>query len=151
MSLEATIGPVIALAFTSGLILWLSPLARAVGLVDVPNARKTHQGNIPLIGGLSIFLAVFAAMVVSDIVRPEDLVPENFGAFYLAGMFLVLAGIVDDYIDLSPLKKMTIQAIATLVMVYGAHIVLNDLGALGNNGSLLGLGFLAVQIGRAHV
>ncbi len=144
LSLEATIGPMIALAFTSGLILWLSPLARVVGLVDVPSARKAHNGDIPLIGGLSIFVAVFAAMVVSDFVRPDDLVPENFGAFYLAGMFLVLAGIVDDYIDLSPLKKITIQAIAALVMVFGAHIVLRDLGVLGHNDSVLALGFLAV-------
>ena len=64
MLLEAYIGPLIALAVTSGLILWLTPIARSVGLVDIPNARKAHKGEIPLIGGLSIFAAVFAAMIV---------------------------------------------------------------------------------------
>ncbi|MDH3380628.1 MAG: undecaprenyl/decaprenyl-phosphate alpha-N-acetylglucosaminyl 1-phosphate transferase [Gammaproteobacteria bacterium] len=142
--LEAYIGPVIALAVTSGLILWLTPVARAVGLVDVPSARKNHIGEVPLIGGLSIFAAVFAAMIVSDIFRPDDLVPENFGAFYLAGMILVIAGMVDDFMDLSPLKKLTFQTIATLIMIFGAHIVLRDLGMLGNNGELLALGFVAV-------
>jgi len=144
LKLEAYIGPLIALAFTSGLIIWLTPVARAVGLVDVPNARKTHTGEIPLIGGLSIFAAVFAAMIVSDFTRPYDLVPENFGAFYLAGMLLVMAGMVDDFIDLSPLKKLAVQTIATLTMIFGAHIVLSDLGMLGNGGELLSLGLLAI-------
>jgi len=144
VSLEAYIGPVIALAFTSALILWLSPLAKVVGLVDIPNARKQHSGKVPLIGGLAVFIAVFAAMVVSDFVRPDDLVPENFGAFYLAGMFLVMAGMVDDFIDLSPVKKLAAQTVAALTMIFGARILLGDLGALGNNGELLTLGFLAV-------
>ncbi len=144
MSLEAYIGPVIALAVTSGLILWLTPVARAVGLVDVPSARKAHVGEVPLIGGLSIFAAIFVAMIVSDIFRPDDLVPENFGPFYLAGMLLVISGMVDDFVDLSPLKKLTMQTAATLTMIFGAHILLSDLGLLGNNNELLTLGFMAV-------
>ncbi len=144
MLLEAYIGPVIALAVTSGLILWLTPVAKAVGLVDVPNARKAHVGEVPLIGGLSIFAAIFVAMIVSDIFRPDDLVPENFGPFYLAGMLLVITGMVDDFIDLSPLKKLTMQTAATLTMIFGAHILLSDLGMLGKNSELLTLGFVAV-------
>jgi UDP-GlcNAc:undecaprenyl-phosphate GlcNAc-1-phosphate transferase len=146
VSLEAYIGPVIALAFTIGLILWLSPVARAVGLVDIPNARKAHTGHVPLIGGLAIFTAVFVAMIVSDFVRTDDLVPENFGAFYLAGMFLVIAGMVDDFIDLSPVKKLAVQAVAALTMIFGAKIVLGDLGAIGISGDVVTLGFLAVPI-----
>ena len=144
MSLEAYIGPVIALAFTTGLIFWLGPVARAVGLVDIPNARKTHKGQIPLIGGLAIFAAVFVAMIVSDFVRPDDLVPVNFGAFYLAGMFLVIAGMVDDFIDLSPIKKLVAQSVAALTMIFGAQIILGDLGSIGPNGGVVTLGFLAV-------
>jgi len=144
LSLEAYIGPVIALAFTSGLILWLGPVARAVGLVDIPSARKTHTGKVPLIGGLAIYAAVFVAMIVSDVVRPDDLVPENFGPFYLAGMFLVMAGMVDDFIDLSPLKKLAAQSVAALTMIFGAQIMLGDLGELGNRGDILSLGFLSV-------
>jgi len=122
----------------------LGPVARVVGLVDIPSARKTHTGKVPLIGGLAIFAAVFVAMIVSDFVRPDDLVPQNFGAFYLAGMFLVMAGMVDDFIDLSPIKKLVAQSVAALTMIFGAQIVLGDLGSLGNNGEILSLGFLAV-------
>ena len=35
-------------------IVALTPLARKVGLVDVPTKRKQHQDAVPLIGGLSV-------------------------------------------------------------------------------------------------
>ena len=144
MELHAYLGPLIAIIITSGLILWLSPLAKTAGLVDTPSARKIHKGEVPLIGGLSIFVAVFAAIVVSGFVFPGQEQPASFAAFYLAAMLLVLVGTVDDFVDLSPLKKVTAQVIATLIMIYGARVVLNDLGMLGVDGALLPLGFFAV-------
>ena len=142
--LKVTYGPLVALLLTSGLILWLSPLARSAGLVDRPDARKKHKGEIPLIGGPAIFVAVFAAMVVSGIGLSKTAEWTNFGAFYLASMLLILAGTVDDYLDLNPLQKLVGQALAALVMVFGANMVLRNLGALGVGGELLSLGVLAV-------
>jgi UDP-GlcNAc:undecaprenyl-phosphate GlcNAc-1-phosphate transferase len=144
LNLEAYLGPLIALVFTSGLILWLAPLAKAVGLVDIPDVRKAHNGEIPLIGGLCIFIAVFAAMTISGLARADRVVSEAFGAFYLSGMLLVLAGTIDDVIDLSPLKKIAVQAFAAMIMIFGAGVVLIDLGMLGKNGEVLALGILAV-------
>ncbi len=144
LSVGAYIGPAIALALTSGLVLWLSPLAKAVGLVDVPNVRKVHEGEIPLIGGLSIFVAAFAASVISGFIFSEATTLVDYGGFYLAGMLLVLTGMIDDYVDLSPQHKIVAQTIASLIMVFGAHIVLSDLGYLGNGINILSLGLLAV-------
>ncbi len=142
--LKVTYGPLIALLLTGGLIMWLSPLARSAGLVDRPSARKKHKGDIPLIGGPAIFVAVFAAMVVSGIGLSKTAEWTNFGAFYLAGMLLILLGTVDDYLDLTPLQKLVGQMLAALVMVVGAGTVLRDLGTLGPGGELLALGALAV-------
>ena len=38
----------------------MRPLANWIGLVDKPNYRKRHQGTIPLIGGVSLLLEIFA-------------------------------------------------------------------------------------------
>lgn len=141
---ENYIGPLIALLLTIGLILWISPLAKAAGLVDVPNSRKTHRGEVPLIGGLAIFVAVFAAVVVQGFIFPSQSLVSEFLAFYLAGGLLVLAGAVDDYLDLSPLKKLAMQILAAMIMIFGAQIVLRDLGSLGPDGSVLPLGIFAV-------
>jgi UDP-GlcNAc:undecaprenyl-phosphate GlcNAc-1-phosphate transferase len=126
--------------------MWLSPLAHSAGLVDKPSARKKHKGEIPLIGGPAIFVAVFAAMVVSGIGLSKTAEWTDFGAFYLAGMLLILAGMVDDFLDLTPLQKLACQTIAALIMVFGADIVLRDLGALGINSDLLVLGLLALPL-----
>ena len=40
------------------------PIAIDVGLVDKPNERKHHDGQVPLIGGISIFAAVLAASLI---------------------------------------------------------------------------------------
>lgn len=142
--LKVIYGPLIAFLLTCGLIKWLSPLAKSANLVDRPNARKKHQGDIPLVGGPAIFIAVFAAMVVSGIGLAKAAEWTNFGAFYLAGMMLLIAGIVDDHSGLTPVQKLIVQAAAALVMIYGADILLRDLGALEPGGNLLGLGALAV-------
>ena len=34
----------------------MRPIAIYIGLVDKPNYRKRHQGTIPLIGGISLFM-----------------------------------------------------------------------------------------------
>jgi UDP-GlcNAc:undecaprenyl-phosphate GlcNAc-1-phosphate transferase len=41
----------------------LRPIAVYFHLVDVPNARKQHDGHIPLIGGLSIYIGVLVAIL----------------------------------------------------------------------------------------
>ena len=142
--LKVIYGPLFALLLTSGLIVWLSPLAHSAGLVDKPSARKRHKGEIPLIGGPAIFVAVYTAMAISGIGLSKTPEWTDFGAFYLGGMLLILAGTVDDYLDLTALQKLTAQSLAALVMVLGADIVLRDLGALGVGNELLALGFLAV-------
>lgn len=144
MSVGAYIGPALALLLTSALILWLKPLAAVVGLVDVPDARKVHKGEIPLIGGLSIFIAVFAASVISELIVPGEPGAMDYGGFYLAGMLLVLTGMVDDYLDLSARHKFAMQIIAALIMVFSAEVVLRDLGTIGIDKNAMSLGIMAV-------
>lgn len=144
MLLASFIGSVIALALTSVLILWLCSIAKAVGLVDVPTERKTHLGEIPLVGGVSIFIGVFAATVISGFLLPDGSALLDYDSFFLAGMLLLLVGVVDDYLELKPFAKIFAQIGAALIMIYAAGVVLNDLGALGNNGEMLSTGMLAV-------
>lgn len=142
--LESFIGSAIAFGFASILIIWLFSIAKTVGLVDVPSGRKTHEGEIPLVGGLAIYIAVFAAVVISGFMRPEESVLLEHSGFLLAGMLLLLVGVVDDYIEIRPVAKIAAQTAAALVMILGSGVVLSDLGALGNNGEVLSTGVLAV-------
>ena len=40
------------------LLIILRPLAIKFNLVDYPTERKNHTGNIPLIGGICVFLGL---------------------------------------------------------------------------------------------
>ena len=41
------------------LILIFSKIANKINLVDIPNHRKLHDFNVPLIGGICIYLMFF--------------------------------------------------------------------------------------------
>ncbi|MGI9261116.1 MAG: MraY family glycosyltransferase [Woeseiaceae bacterium] len=119
-------------------------MAKAVGLVDVPNGRKTHEGEIPLVGGLSIYIAAFAATIITGFIMSDGSVLQENSGFFLAGMLLLLVGVVDDYIELRPVAKLVAQTGAALIMIFGSGVVLRDVGSLGNNGELLSTGVFAI-------
>ncbi len=50
-------------------IVGLRPIAANIGLVDRPDARKKHLGDIPLIGGIAIY---FTLLVISQIFIPSS-------------------------------------------------------------------------------
>jgi UDP-GlcNAc:undecaprenyl-phosphate GlcNAc-1-phosphate transferase len=133
----------LACTITSAMIVVMRPLAMIVGLVDVPNARKAHHGPIPLIGGLAIFAAVAAACAVPTWTGLSASAPEML-SFLLAGVLLVGVGLVDDLIELSPLSRFLAQSLAAVAMIYGAGVVLSDLGAMTFSGAVPQLGLLAV-------
>lgn len=137
------LAPLIAFVSTIFLIVLLRPLAVRVGLVDVPNERKSHRAPTPLVGGL----AIYGGMLLGYFLYGEDAVGLDSGevySFFGAGFLLVSVGVIDDFIDLSPAVKFAAQVAAALLMIFGAGVVLNDVGALMPSGELLKLGILAV-------
>ena len=117
-----------AFALTAGLLLALTPLARATGLVDRPTERKQHQGEIPLIGGLAIFVTL--GTLVLWFSSNDTSMYWYLGACSL----LVLTGVLDDRFNINVAVRIVIEVIAGLMMIYGADLWV---GVLGN---LLGLG-----------
>lgn len=137
------LSPLAALLATSLLIVLLRPIARVAGLVDVPNERKSHAEPTPLVGGLAIFIAL--ALTCEFVLPPAAGLPVRQAlSFFGASTLLVAVGVVDDFLELSPLVRFVAQIVATLVMIYGGGVVLNDLGTMMPGGGLLDLGVLSV-------
>ena len=44
-------------------VLVFRDLAGRIGLADLPDSRKRHEGDIPLVGGIAIFIAFAICMV----------------------------------------------------------------------------------------
>ena len=138
-------GPLLAFASTAILILLLRPLAISVGLVDVPSARKSHSGNIPLIGGLAIFIGSLIALLFEYSVSKSGLLfTTTLPSFYGAAFIMLVIGTWDDFRELPAVTRLVAQVTACLVMIYVGGVVLIDLGDLKFDGGTLYLGILAV-------
>lgn len=145
MGLDELIVPGIAFIATISLILLLRPVAMRVGLVDKPDARKLHDGAMPLVGGIAIFVAMAIAVSLA-IMLPVG--TSTFGprtsSFFAACLVLILTGVADDWRELSPSIRFTAQIAATLIMIFGANIVVTDLGQISPFGGELQLGVFAI-------
>jgi UDP-GlcNAc:undecaprenyl-phosphate GlcNAc-1-phosphate transferase len=102
------------------LILVLRPLARELQLVDRPDTRKRHSGEIPVCGGV----AIFAALILSQM---------GFDAGYwipwtwIAGLGgLMLIGLADDRWQLAATPRLALEfaAAAVLVSTPGSTVLL---------------------------
>lgn len=116
----------------------LRKAARRVGLVDKPNARKLHDGQVPLIGGISICLVLIQYIYNNPGIFPHA--PLYAGCIGL----LTAVGALDDKFDISFKLRFLIQATLSVVMMYFADISLHSLGNMFGLGDtdLGALGYL---------
>ncbi|WP_274425391.1 glycosyltransferase family 4 protein [Chelativorans sp. YIM 93263] len=109
------------------LVAGIRRFAPAFNLVDIPDARKMHEGTVPLCGGV----AVFAAFMASSIGLERYL---QFPWPWQMGLgMLVLLGVIDDRWRLPPAPRLAIQALAAALLISALPAPLN----LGQFGGLM--------------
>lgn len=105
-----------AFVLSAALTYALRRYALRVNLVDVPNARSSHDLPTPRGGGLSIVVVVLAAAVVGPLlVGQAALVP----AFALFGLLVIAAvGYRDDHADVPALWRFMVHVAAAALILY---------------------------------
>lgn len=112
-SLVATL---VAIAF----VIALRPLAVRLGLVDRPDDRKTHVGEVPLIGGPILWLIITIGSIFA---------PAGFPwAFIILTLGIVTIGSIDDRKPLSPKMRLGVQLSIAVALVLMQGIELHDIG-----------------------
>lgn len=129
MSTSTSIIFVFCLSFISLFV--FRKLAKRVGLVDKPNERKHHVGQIPLVGGISIYCTLMIALFV--------LFPiTNALLLYVAcSTVLIVLGALDDRYDLSFKSRLVVQAGISLAMILIGYKSLHYLGAMFSDSALV--------------
>ena len=124
--------PPIIVAFTVTLVFMaaLRPLAKGLTLVDRPGGRKSHIGEVPIVGGVAMFLGLLFGFSL----LPESVLSGPF--LPLASGLLVAIGVLDDKYALPTSVRLITQISAVLIMVFGGGLVLHDLGSPFGFGSL---------------
>lgn len=99
-------------------------LARRLGMVDAPDARRIHRTPTPRGGGLAVYLGFHLALLVlllADI--PTFIAPDGISrqtTFLTASSLLVAVGLIDDALNLRPWLKLAGQtAVAALLFSGG--------------------------------
>jgi UDP-GlcNAc:undecaprenyl-phosphate GlcNAc-1-phosphate transferase len=100
-----------AIAFV--IVVLLTPavggMARLLGVVDQPDARRVHRRPIPRLGGLAIFLGILVPSLAF-----LDLSGETRGVL-LGATVATVVGAVDDFRGLSPPVKLGGQFLAAAI------------------------------------
>lgn len=104
------------LAFTLSVAFCLGfrGLAREWHLIDIPDARKRHDGNVPLCGGIAIFLSFLTAVWLT----PAMTMGAATAMTLLPGLFLILVtGVLDDRFSLPVTPRFAIQLLSAFLII----------------------------------
>jgi UDP-GlcNAc:undecaprenyl-phosphate/decaprenyl-phosphate GlcNAc-1-phosphate transferase len=114
----------VATCTTAIAIVVLRRYAILFGLVDHPSTRKQHVGQVPLVGGIAIFLGVTVGAAC-------------YGQFHWfeksllnTALLLTLIGALDDRFDLSVRGRLLIQAISVVTVIAVSGVYIHTLGTL---------------------
>jgi len=128
-----------SLIFTVAFAVLLTPLANRFGWVDSPDHRKQHTGDIPLVGGPAIVLAVTVVMLWHGGWSTSIMV------LGWTSLIVFVTGFVDDRRHILVPLRFALQILALLCMIWYGDVVLNNFGNLLWEGKL-NLGPLASPI-----
>ena len=100
----------------------LTPYMARVGkkqnMMDMPGHRKIHEEAIPNLGGIVIFFGFLLSLLF--VVQIEG----HVKALLIGGLIILLLGVVDDIVDLSPKHKFIIQMVpALIVIIYNSDLI----------------------------
>ena len=102
------------------LLFVLKFFSKKLNLIDKPNYRKKHIGNIPLIGGLIIYLNILIFSFFIDI-------SNHMNTVLLTSIILILLGALDDAIELGVTFRLITQLICCLIVI-GSGLEIKNIG-----------------------
>lgn len=122
MTIESWIGPIVAMVATFIAIATMTIVARKIGLVDLPDQRKAHSGEVPLVGGVSIgFVLILLTMVLP--------LPDKIFWAFLGFFVLILTGLYDDFYGSTAKQRLVVQLLVALLVIFFMEARITDLGS----------------------
>lgn len=114
----------------------IKKVALKLSIVDRPFLRrKIHKKNIPLLGGVGLFLGFFVTLFYysyfTDQMFGGYMLPKHIIGIMIAGLILIIGGILDDKYNLTPIKQIIWPVLACVVVIasgIGIDFISNPLG-----------------------
>ncbi len=109
----------VLVAFLIAFVLALAttPLVRAIasrfGAMAYPNERSVHSRPIPYLGGVAIYVASVASILLTG---PQDKATKQ--GIIFGGLIILIVGIIDDLYNLKPWQKILGQFASAICVIY---------------------------------
>jgi len=139
------------LLISTSISLLITPLIRFTALklniLDFPSERKIHQKQMPLLGGIPIFIAFNLTIFLGILFNFEYLekfYTSHWLSIFIAQLIILGIGIYDDIKKVKPWIKLLFQIFAgsfLIVSGFGIHIITNPF-----TGNSINLGILFIPI-----
>ena len=115
---------------------WIHPyvlkVAKNKNIVDNPDARKLQRVPIPILGGLTVVFGILSGIMALNLFgEPYDLFPV-FAAIFV----ILIIGLIDDMISLSPKVRFVAEIILVLYLIYTTGYQINDFRGLWGVGAI---------------
>ena len=118
-------------------VVLLARAAPALGLTDKPSSRKRHQGEVPIVGGIAIFIALSIAGTLWGNAN-QTLITVNgndaLWVFMMCGAFLVLTGILDDRFQLGVFMRVLSEVMVAIAVIELLDLRVAYLGDIFSSG-----------------
>src|SRR3981081_3569152 len=128
----------LAFAVTVVLTLTLRPLALRLRITDKPGGRKQHIGEIPLVGGIAMFIGILVAAMAA-------VQPKGLWTLLVPAALLVIVGVIDDRYHVGVSARLSGHICAPPLMFIGWGPAVRGCGDPFGTGRL-GLGILAIPV-----
>lgn len=118
-----TLGLIVAFAITSATIPSIVVISRLKNLCNTPNNRTSHNGIIPNLGGIGIFIG----LILSTVIFAGSLFIFEL-KYIISGLIIIFfVGVKDDILIIDPTKKLAGQIFAAFLVVIFADIRITSL------------------------
>lgn len=142
---------IITLALAALFTFLVRKVALYFKIVDRPNQdRKLHQGEIPFLGGVAIFLAFFLVLYFTrDHLLVGNLKAHHWLGVFAGAVFLMIGGILDDKYNLAAKYQLLFPILASFMVLAGGVEIAKISNPLGGFMDLNNLRVPIIYYGNA--
>lgn len=127
-----TMGSIMSFGITWFIIPSIVSISKVKNLCNSPNLRTSHNGNIPTLGGIAVFIGLILSTVIFT---GSQFIYEL--KYIICGLIIVFfVGIKDDILVIDPMKKLAGQVFAAILVSCFANIRIPGLFGLLGIGTL---------------
>ncbi|HEY5561824.1 MAG TPA: MraY family glycosyltransferase [Clostridiaceae bacterium] len=136
----------ILVAFAAFISFSLTPIVKKIAIyfniMDIPkDERRIHNKPIPLLGGLSIYIAFILVVIL----KSGSLTKEEIGII-IGASIIVIGGILDDKFDIKPWQKLLFQFSAALGLVITNVQIVYLTNPFNSVNPMISIGILSIPI-----